>query len=439
MTQRDNLRRRVFAVALVPALTAIVLLVGIVLNRFSDELNAGVRNGVVAIARQAVSASEFALFTRSLPALQQIADSARLADKQVRKVLILDAAGKPLVSSGALLGGTVPDIAGVAQTEEKVVVNDEVISVLVAVRPSQIAGVAAADLWADEATTASAEPVGYVYVVLSLSEVQQQRLSMVLVVLGTTLVGLLLATWLSLRLIGAVLRPLQNLTKVVERIGNDDLSARVEPDSEGMLRSLEQGVNDMAARIEFAYVDLTRRVEEATEEIRREKDALGYMARTDPLTGLKNRRAFDDEVQLEIRRALRHGSPLTLVMIDIDNFKMINDHYGHQFGDLVLIHFSRLLSELIRDIDVPGRWGGEEFVVLMPDTALEAARQVAERIRQSFEAAPLQSAGQLCVATASFGVAQLDHQQPSLDALLAKADAALYRAKGGGRNQVVVA
>jgi diguanylate cyclase (GGDEF)-like protein len=161
------------------------------------------------------------------------------------------------------------------------------------------------------------------------------------------------------------------------------------------------------------------------------------MARTDALTGLKNRRAFDEEVQMEIRRAVRHGTALTLVMADIDHFKRINDNFGHQFGDLVLAHFSRIISMSIRTIDVPGRWGGEEFVILMPDTGLEEACQVAERIRMTFEQSPLKRGGDDCVVTASFGLAQLSAKEPTLDFLLSRADTALYRAKEDGRNRLV--
>ncbi len=162
------------------------------------------------------------------------------------------------------------------------------------------------------------------------------------------------------------------------------------------------------------------------------------LARTDALTGLANRRAFDETAQMEIQRAQRYGTPLTLILTDLDHFKAINDCYGHDAGDRVLQEFARILTSSMRTVDLVGRWGGEEFAILMPGTDLEEARQAAERMRKEVEQAEIQFATCSCRFTASFGVAAFLSDMPTLDSLLGRADLALYRAKRHGRNRVEV-
>jgi diguanylate cyclase (GGDEF)-like protein len=123
-------------------------------------------------------------------------------------------------------------------------------------------------------------------------------------------------------------------------------------------------------------------------------------------------------------------------MVDIDHFKAINDRHGHQTGDHVLIHFARTLAEHLREVDVVGRWGGEEFLVLLPDTRAGEAEQAAERMRGAIAAGPGFAQGQPVTCTASFGVGEFDPRELSFDCLLDRVDAALYRAKIAGRNRV---
>jgi len=183
--------------------------------------------------------------------------------------------------------------------------------------------------------------------------------------------------------------------------------------------------------------DVLGELEAARRELAQQKAAAEAMARSDALTGLANRRAFDEVFEQEIRRAGRYGTPLSLVMTDIDFFKAINDSHGHHVGDLVLKHFAQTLQSSVRDVDLVGRWGGEEFVVLMPDATLDAARLAAERMRLAVAGAPARCGNAHCGYTASFGVAAFSGEGTSShDAMLSRADAALYRAKKNGRNRV---
>jgi len=160
------------------------------------------------------------------------------------------------------------------------------------------------------------------------------------------------------------------------------------------------------------------------------------LATTDALTGLVNRRAFSDWAQRELRRTQRYNDALSVILLDVDHFKQINDRYGHAAGDLVLGSVARQLMNGIRNCDVVARWGGEEFVLALPSTPLDGAREVAERARRRLENANIETnEGTPIPVTASFGVAQVDSQE-SLEQLIDRADRAMYTAKSSGRNRV---
>jgi diguanylate cyclase (GGDEF)-like protein len=159
---------------------------------------------------------------------------------------------------------------------------------------------------------------------------------------------------------------------------------------------------------------------------------------TDELTGLANLRAFHTILEGEIERARRFNTPLALVMLDLDNFKLVNDEYGHQQGDEVLVLVADVLRDFSRDIDAPARYGGEELAVVLPQTDAEGAAQLAERIREAvdrLEVPRVDGQGSLRLQ-ASFGVAALPESAVDREGLIAAADAALYRAKRAGRNRV---
>jgi diguanylate cyclase (GGDEF)-like protein len=159
-------------------------------------------------------------------------------------------------------------------------------------------------------------------------------------------------------------------------------------------------------------------------------------ATTDSLTGLANRWAFDEELALEWRRAERVGDPLALILADIDNFKAVNDRYGHQVGDQVLRKVGEILSANVRQVDLAARYGGEEFAVIVPETDLPGAIQLADRLRVwlANEEIELPDGNRITV-TSSFGVA-VKGELPRAEELVARADEALYAAKGAGKNRV---
>ncbi|MBI1203015.1 MAG: diguanylate cyclase [Rhodopseudomonas sp.] len=168
------------------------------------------------------------------------------------------------------------------------------------------------------------------------------------------------------------------------------------------------------------------------EELARDLD---HRAATDPLTGLFNRRKFDRSLAVEMLRAQRYGTPLSLILFDIDRFKSVNDKHGHQAGDAVLVELSRYGAAHIRASDILARWGGEEFVILCPGIDGTMASHLAGHLREGFNALNHPGVG---TVTCSFGVVEFNPTD-SAQSLLARADAALYRAKAKGRDRVELA
>jgi diguanylate cyclase (GGDEF)-like protein len=187
--------------------------------------------------------------------------------------------------------------------------------------------------------------------------------------------------------------------------------------------------------IEKFYSNLEQIVEERTAELKDANETISRLAATDELTKLFNRRYFNERLSAALSAARRHDYPLSLIMIDLDNFKVINDTYGHSEGDQVLKAFADLLRDMIRTEDVAARWGGEEFIIILPHTLCESAAAQAERIRAAFENHTVSSTP--IPLSASFGVVQLEENEDE-DSLIRRADRALYRAKHEGRNRVVM-
>lgn len=163
---------------------------------------------------------------------------------------------------------------------------------------------------------------------------------------------------------------------------------------------------------------------------------LRILATTDPLTQLLNRRSFLEVADYELTQRKRHLAPLAFVLADIDHFKAINDQHGHAVGDEVLRSVSRVLNQAVREQDSVARWGGEEFLIMMPDATLQAATMVAERLREKVSAIEVNVAGQAIQVSMTFGVSSHRLEEP-VDGTVNRADSALYQGKARGRNQVV--
>lgn len=191
------------------------------------------------------------------------------------------------------------------------------------------------------------------------------------------------------------------------------------------LVSANQELNNLMRQLNMKNLELKRANEKITE-----------LTRTDPLTQLANRRYFDERIDEMVSLANRKSQPLSLIMTDIDKFKRVNDTFGHDAGDRVLVGYAQLMKKTTRAEDLVARFGGEEFIILLPLTDIHQARSLAERIRTEIARQDLLENGHL--VTSSFGVSQLAEDE-TIERFIKRADGALYKAKESGRNRTVLA
>lgn len=184
--------------------------------------------------------------------------------------------------------------------------------------------------------------------------------------------------------------------------------------------------------LELSNLKLEKKVALRTQELQQLTEELEALSLTDSLTNLPNRRAFDQRMAIEWQRTLRYGTPLSIMLLDIDHFKRFNDDFGHQTGDEVLAKVAKLIAEAIRTTDFASRYGGEEFIVILPNSTLDDALPIAQRVCDQVAQQPCEKRQ----ITISIGVAHYNGQA-NLQALIEQADQALYQAKDEGRNRVV--
>jgi len=180
-------------------------------------------------------------------------------------------------------------------------------------------------------------------------------------------------------------------------------------------------------------------LKQKTQQLQEMLTRVETLAQLDSLTGLYNRRRFEMVFGTEFKRAVRHELPLSCLVLDIDHFKAVNDTYGHQAGDTVLREIVKIIQQSIREIDTPARWGGEEFIILSPNTPKENAMTVGERIRRAVANHGFSGVRDRQI-TVSIGIAGIpDPAMTTMEALIHASDLSMYEAKKGGRNRVVVA
>ena len=278
--------------------------------------------------------------------------------------------------------------------------------------------------------------------------------------------SLLLAYLFSRGLAHRLSRPIRQLAAGAQAIESGVLGGHVEVPAEQELGELASAFNTMSTRLlasaeaqqstlaelesarqglEVRVSERTARLEEGNAELQAEVDerrraevALAKAATTDYLTGLFNRRAMVHLLELEAARQPRSKRPYSIILCDVDHFKAVNDHHGHAVGDDALVRLAAVLRENLRGQDAVARWGGEEFLVFLPETRLEGALLVAEKIRAAIGDQPHEVSGHALRLTVSFGVATY-RDGMTVTEQVRLADAALYRAKAEGRNRVVEA
>jgi diguanylate cyclase (GGDEF)-like protein len=256
------------------------------------------------------------------------------------------------------------------------------------------------------------------------------------------LVGMMISVLASIILIRRMVSPISALQAGTKQIGDGDLGHRISVSTGDELEALADGFNQMADQLQKSYATLEKKVEERTHAWEELNTQLIELSATDALTGIANRRRFDQVLVSEWSRGTRTHQPLALAMLDVDWFKRYNDHYGHQAGDECLRQIARVLAATVcRTGDLVARYGGEEFVFIAPVTDGSAALVMAQRVCESLQALALPHAeSEFAVVTVSIGVAVMIPEGWVMpEVLLGAADKALYLAKQQGRNRVVLA
>jgi diguanylate cyclase (GGDEF)-like protein len=278
--------------------------------------------------------------------------------------------------------------------------------------------------------------------------------SRTVVLIAGLLIGAALITAIWLGMLRLIIRPLHRLGQTVRDMRGGDLGARTDIASRDEIGQLAAGFDAMAVELESYTRDLEHRVAERTAESLRRQDALeevnrrlasavselAVLARTDGLTGLHNRRHFIELFAIELRRAMRRGGTLVVALIDVDNFKRVNDTFGHAQGDAVLKMVADAMLRTVRTTDIVARYGGEEFVVVLLDTPAAAGADVVVRICREIatQTVRTEDGRELPRVTVSAGfVAFPDDGPGDAKTLLRCADEALYAAKAAGRNRVM--
>ena len=193
----------------------------------------------------------------------------------------------------------------------------------------------------------------------------------------------------------------------------------------------------VTTRLAARYSRLEQQLAARTSELEDATTRLAQLAQVDPLTGLLNRRGFIEQADAEIRRVFRTDRTFSLVLVDVDDFRRCNDRFGHACGDQVLQHAAALLGERARDVDRLARWGGDEFIMLLPETDTDGAVSLAEQLRDTVAGTPHEYRGQNLDITMTFGVSSYRRGE-ALDNCVARADTALTQGKKRGPNRVMI-
>jgi len=281
--------------------------------------------------------------------------------------------------------------------------------------------------------------LGYVYTGMSANEWQRSLAAHMDFVIGVGAIALIVVVPLGFWLVHRIMAPVDSLAETMIKFSHGGLNVRSKVKGGDEIGRLAQAFNRMAdqhrqthERLVRLNLELERRVAERTWQLRE-------LASREPLTGLYNRRHFNEVLRRRFAEAIRHGSELSCIMIDLDGFKHANDAFGHQVGDELLVLTATMILSQLRVSDVAARYGGDEFILLLPQTDAEQAHVLGQRIMQQFDREALTRFPQAKVSM-SMGVSSVNSSGVSeADELVKSADQAMYAAKQAGKGRVVMA
>lgn len=424
-----GIKTRVLFLALIPATVIALLLAVYFVSSGIQSLEQSLRERGLGIARQLAPASEFGVFSGNRAILQRLAD-ATLKEADVRAVTITDADGVLLASSGKSMG---PPVLSEYKGGAYIAVADQsselVFSAPVFQSQTELDDLSLAA--SVGSSPSSGKILGRVNLEMSRDSTQGNKRDLIRSGFLITLLGLLGSAYLAVRMGQDVTRPILRLAEAVDSLGQGRLDVRVEESSGGELRTLERGINAMAAALQVGQERLQERIDEATER-------LSYQATHDALTGLVNRREFERRLEKALVGAREGGTQHALCYLDLDQFKIVNDTCGHVAGDELLRQLTVLLQGKVRDTDTLARLGGDEFGVLLNNCPLAQAQIVADLLRQTVKDFHFVWQDKPFVVGASIGLVSIDRESESMAHVLSCADRACYAAKELGRNRVHV-
>jgi two-component system, cell cycle response regulator len=262
----------------------------------------------------------------------------------------------------------------------------------------------------------------------NLNQAEHAKQQVRLIVAVAFLLGAGVAAVTSTVVVRSIVKPLSELEKGVARLGDGDFSYRILLSNQAIAESNQ---SDELGQLALAFNLMIQKLEQS-------QTALKNLAILDELTGVYNRREFNLQLKNELERSGRYNNCFTVLLLDIDHFKQLNDTYGHQAGDEALRQVAALFKQEFRELDRVARYGGEEFIVILPETSGASAYAVAERIRQLISTYALPFNGKTINMTISGGLATFPKDGETQEALIAAADQALYFAKRSGRNQIII-
>lgn len=450
MRKKYGIRKHVAWLTFVPLLVLAISMEAFFLHdRFKDlDHNLLVRGEL--IAHQLATISEYGVYSNNKVFLENVAQGvSQQAD--VSAVTIYNAVGKPLVTvkndahgkqakqyPGQAAALTVaPKANDLVSLQTPIYNNETNLLIYQAINSTQIV---LDELDAKPAVT----QLGAVVVEMSWAQTRKLKSQLIWLTLLPLVIFLFITFYFVYLGSRRIIDPIGKLSYAVHAIGSGDLGARVEITSDiSELHTLAEGINDMAAQLQHERSVLQQRIDEATQQLR-------TMAFYDTLTKLPNRRMLENRLALATSASSRTGRFGALMFLDLDNFKPLNDKYGHAFGDLLLIEAARRINDCMRAMDTVARFGGDEFVVMIPELdrdETESIRQVtiiAEKIRLAL--------GEIYVlryqpegreemriehhCTTSIGIALFLNEESRQDDILTRADLAMYQAKEEGRNRI---
>ncbi len=425
-----GIRGRVIGLAMVPvAIIGVVLMFQLITGKI-DDLDLSLRTRSVAIARQLAPAAEYGVASGNIDALQTLLEKAAI-EPDIRGVAVFADNGERLAQVG--LGAWSESVKGGLPGDR--IQQTEYPDHLVYFAPITRTEVVVNDFDPLDERAAQSDSrtrlLGWVGLDVSRSATIQSQRDAILRSLVILLAGLSVSLYLAWRIGRQITRPILALTHTVSRIGEGHLDERVAQTGGAELGMLQRGINHMAAHLQTMQDQMQEKIDQATAR-------LVYQASHDALTGLINRREFEQRLDRTLLSALQQGREHALCYMDLDQFKVINDSCGHAAGDELLRQLALLLKGNLRERDTLARLGGDEFALLLENCSIQDALEVADTFRAEVQRFRFKWGDRIFAVGMSVGMVAINRDSGTTASLLSAADAACYVAKDRGRNQIHV-